>query len=140
MIPTIYGTTGSIKNELLLRIIHAVCQTQTVYAAPLDEAGEGHFIASIRNYVQLQRSQAQTKVTPGIIGNPETIYCLHAHLTPDTLRRKQRRASDKVTFVEQTLHALKISRILGPMRLSQQEGTQLESFKKSFMIICMEVG
>lgn len=104
---------------------------------------EANYIASIRNYAQLL--QRERKLSLGIwnakisyLGHPETIYCRHAQLSPDTLRHKQWRSSDKGTLVEHILHALKILGI-GPMSLFP-ESTSLSrtALIRSFM--CMEIG
>ena len=71
------------------------------------------------------------------LGYPEATHSCQAHLSPDTLRRKQRHSADKSTLVEHILQAFTSSGI-GPTFLSQQHVSQQNSSNK--IIMCMEVG
>ena len=96
------------------------------------------YSASIQNHVK--RLQTQRKLTPVIRtakisnrGHPVFVCCGHAHLSPDTLRRRQWRCSDKDTLVERILKALKILGI-GPMILTLQYESHLNSSNKAIYV------
>ena len=80
--------------------IHAVSPMQTALLVPFDEAVKAkttsHRFRIMSNDFNNKRSSPPVIWTA--FGHPEKIYCRHAHLSPDTIRRKQCRACDKGIF------------------------------------------